>query len=402
MLRQRYLDRRYRAAARPFPARVPRRRVRAPPPEALLATMLDTETRTLEAPSPPRRYALRRALTLIIQLVVTVGCLALLLRGIGLEETADAFRDADYRWVAPAAIFLVLDLQLRAVRWRMLLDLGRPISHNNLFGASNVGYLVNNILPFRAGEVARVLLIDELEHTGKVRGAASAVSERLLDVVAMVVLLVVLFPFIDEPSWATGPALALGAAVVVGFMMILALSHANDAGKTFWEAPLRRLGRPGNWTMRILDAGLRAMRPMRRWSSAAAISALTAVIWLLAALSFYMMMIAFNVDGGFAAAALVLTATTLSMIVPSSPGYIGVFHAVAVQTLVEVFGVDKEVALTYAFGQHGLIYILPSALGAYFLLTHRQLWHRLVASFRGKDEPTGGENLNADLVGRDA
>jgi hypothetical protein len=61
-----------------------------------------------------------------------------------------------------------------------------------------------------------------------------------------------------------------------------------------------------------------------------------------------------------------------------------------VQTLGEVFGVDKEVALTYAFGQHALIYLLPAALGGIFLLTHRRLWHDLVQSLRGRATLGGG------------
>jgi glycosyltransferase 2 family protein len=348
----------------------------------MVGVMSEGESPGLTPRADPPLLNLRRLGLLLLEVAVTVGAIALLLRGIGVDETIDAFADADYRWFVPAALFLFLDLQVRALRWRLLLDLQRPVSHQNLFGASNVGYLVNNILPFRAGEVARVLLIDRLERTGKIRAGASAFSERMVDVLAMIVLLVALFPMIDEPDWATGPALVFGAAAVVGFAGLLVLSHLNDAGAAFWQRPLRRLGRAGDWLGRALDSALQALRPFRRWTAAVAILVLTVAIWSLAAISFYMVMMAFHIDSGFEAAALVLTATTLSMVVPSSPGYIGVFHAVAVQTLVEVFGVDKELALTYAFGQHGLIYVLPAVLGGIFLLAHRSLWHDLLRSLR--------------------
>lgn len=341
----------------------------APPP------VVDTTMRA-------RLAGLRRAAWLLLALAISAVAIVRLLDGIHFGDTRSAFRDADYAWFIPAVLFLVVDLQLRAVRWRLLLDAGRHVSHNNLFGASNVGYLVNNVLPFRAGEIARVFLIDELEKTGKIRAAASAAVERVLDVLAMMVLLIALFPFIDEPGWATGPALVLGAGAITGFVALLALSHMNDAGRSFWSAPVRRVPRVGGRLVDVADTVLRAVAPLRRGATLAIVAGLTAVIWGCAAMSFYMVLTAFHLDGGITAAALVLTATTLIMVVPSAPGYVGVFHAAAVPALVEVFGIPKEQALTYAVAQHGMIYLVTTVLGAGFLLSHRGLWRQVVRSLR--------------------
>jgi uncharacterized membrane protein YbhN (UPF0104 family) len=343
--------------------------------------MMEATSQPLNTPSAGRRFAPGQAAWLLLQIAVTAGAIVLVVWGLDLRETGDAFREADYRWFIPAAIFLFADLQLRALRWRLLLALGRDASHRSLFGAQNVGYLVSNVLPFRAGEVARVLLIDEMEKTGKVRAAASVFCERLIDVLAMVLLLVALFPFVDEPGWATGPALFVGAAACAGAAALLIASHLNDAGKAFWTSWLRRLPK-AEFIEESLDTALRSLRPLRRAAAVAPILILTAVVWFSAASSFYMVMKAFHVDSGPAAAGLVLTATTLSMVVPSSPGYVGVFHAIAVQTLVDVFGVEREPALSYAVGQHGLIYLMPALLGVYFLATHRGLWRDLVRSLR--------------------
>lgn len=335
-----------------------------------------------DAAASARPASLRRAAWLLLALAISAAAIVRLLDGINFGDTQSAFRDADYVWLVPAVLFLVVDLQLRAVRWRLLLDADHHVSHNNLFGASNVGYLVNNVLPFRAGEIARVFLIDELEKTGKIRAAASAVVERVLDVLAMMVLLIALFPFIDEPGWATGPALILGVCVIIGFIVLLALSHMNDAGRSFWSAPVRRVPRVGAMLADVADTVLRALAPLRRSATLAIVAALTAVIWGFAAMSFYMVLTAFHLDGGITAAALVLTATTLIMVVPSAPGYVGVFHAAAVPALVDVFGIPREQALTYAVAQHGVIYIVTTALGAGFLLSHPGLWRQVIRSLR--------------------
>src|SRR5262245_38906941 len=120
----------------------------------------------------------RRAIWITIQIAVSVAAIVLVVRGLDVQATLEAFRDANYWLLIPAIVFLILDLQLRAIRWRLLLAPQKGLSHANLFGASNVGYLVNSILPFRAGEVVRVLVVDELEDTGVVRAASSVVVER--------------------------------------------------------------------------------------------------------------------------------------------------------------------------------------------------------------------------------
>jgi hypothetical protein len=57
-----------------------------------------------------------------------------------------------------------------------------------------------------------------------------------------------------------------------------------------------------------------------------------------------------------------------------------VFHAIAVETLTNVFGVPKENALTYAFAQHAVIYFVPASLGAMFLWHRRAMWRDFAAS----------------------
>lgn len=331
-------------------------------------------------PGDGRWLTMRRAGLIGVEVIVTAVALTLLFRGLHLGETAAAFRHANYWLLAPAVGFLLLDLQLRAVRWRLLLLPQRGMRHANLFGATNVGYLVNDVLPFRVGEVARVFLIDQLEGTGKVRSAGSVVVERGIDVIAMILLVVSLFPFINEPAWTRGPALFIGGAVVVGFLLLIALSHVNETERAFWKTWLRGVPRAGERLEDAANTLLAALRPLRSLVTLGAITGLTLLIWISGTMSFLMVMMAFRLDVGYPAAALVVAATTLGMIVPSSPGYVGVFHAIAVKTLTEVFGVPKELALTYAFAQHALIYFVPAALGVAFLRTHRPMWHALAES----------------------
>ncbi len=338
--------------------------------------------------NPAHSARIRRALFIALQLAVTGLAIFFVLRSVDIAETRRSFTSADYWWLVPAVAFLVADLGLRAVRWRLLLAPQRGLSLRNLFGAQNVGYLVNNILPLRAGELARLLVLDELELTGKVRAGASIAIERGIDLVAMVVLAAMLFPFIDEPGWARGPALALGAGVVAGFIVLCALAHLNERGRDFWRPFVRAVPRFGDRLEELADLVFQGFHPLLRWRVLGQVLLLTAVLWSCAALSFFMVIQAFGLSGGFAAAALVLAATTLVMVVPSSPGYIGVFEGSAVTALTSVFAVSHEAALSYAIAQHALIVFVPSMLGVAFLISRRTVFYDLVASLRGDGAPT--------------
>jgi uncharacterized protein (TIRG00374 family) len=321
----------------------------------------------------------------VLQLAVAAAAVYFVLQSVNLGDTRRSFAHANY-WLLPAAVgFLLLDLALRAVRWRLLLLPRTGVSVPNLFGAANVGYLFNTLLPLRAGEVARTLVIDELEDTGKVAAAASIAVERGIDLVAMVVLALLLFPFIDEPSWARGPALVLGAVVVAGFVVLAVLARLQEAGHEFWRPLVRRIPKAGTKLDDLAAVVLSGMHPLLRPRVLAQVVGLTALLWVFATLSFFMMLRTFNVDGGFGAAALVLSATTLGMIVPSSPGYVGVFEAICVTTLASVFGVPHEEALSYAAAQHALIIVVPSALGIAFLVAHGDLFEQILASLRRRE-----------------
>ena len=94
-------------------------------------------------------------------------------------------------------------------------------------------------------------------------------------------------------------------------------------------------------------------------------------------------------------------ATSLGMIVPSSPGYIGVYHAIAIESLVNVFDVGRDQAASFALVQHAILYLTPIVIGAVYLWRERRIWRqaRLWAFDRAAAEPPV---VSAGDVGLDA
>ncbi|MER3458060.1 MAG: hypothetical protein C4309_04965, partial [Chloroflexota bacterium] len=120
-------------------------------------------------------------------MAISVLFLFLVVRGLDPARFWENLRQANCHWFLPASVFLVVSYALRAFRWRLLLD--GQVGSLRAFSVINVGYLLNNVLPFRLSDVARAYLISRGTPVGGARGLSSVVVERVTDVLAVVILL---------------------------------------------------------------------------------------------------------------------------------------------------------------------------------------------------------------------
>ena len=186
-----------------------------------------------------------------------------------------------------------------------------------------------------------------------------------------------------------------GSCIIAGFVLLAVLARMRESGAGFWRPWLRRVPKAGDRLEGIAEHTLDGFEPLTQPAIFGGVTLLTGALWVCAGLSFYCVMQAFRLDLGLDAAFLVLGATTLGMVIPSSPGYVGVFEAIVVRTLASVFGVADENALTYAVAQHAVIVVIPSLLGVMFLLQRRSLISDVVASARRAVLGGGSEGESA-------
>jgi len=315
---------------------------------------------------------------------VSAGALALAARGLRFGEVADALGGANYLWLIPALAALLAGFYLRAFRWEVLFHPVAGLSRGNLFGAISVGYMLNNLLPLRLGEVGRAYVIGEVEHVGRIHALSTILVERLLDVLVLFALLLLLLPFVDEPGWATGPALVLGLGVIALSATLIAMGRARRLVLAVADRVLRA-ARPSLadrllvWVEAALD-GFAALGHPRVFFHA---SMWSVVGWGFSSLYLYVVLLAFDLPLTYAAPLFVMVALNLGMVVPSSSGYIGVYHAIAIETLTGVFGVDRDAAAGFALVSHAMFYVTPIVLGLSFLWSRRTLWDQIFSgSFR--------------------
>ncbi len=320
---------------------------------------------------PPMREgrAFRWALA-AVGLAVSVVFTLFAVRDVDLDVFWAGVRESESLWLLPALAALAFSVLVKAVRWRLLF----PPATRPPVGATTrallVGYFFNNVLPARAGEAVRVLALHRDAGTSRAEALATAVSERIYDILALLVLLFAAAPFLPEVTWLRSAAWLALVIVAATLALFVVLARWGERPLRFLLRPLARLPRVDDERLDFAAASLvRGLSGLHRPRLAALAFAVTLGSWLVLAASFWLAMAGFDLGTGFDAALLVVVATNLAMIIPSSAAAVGVFEAATLVAL-GAYGVDDSRALAYAVVLHALNFFPFILMGLY--LVHRQ------------------------------
>ena len=323
-----------------------------------------------------------------IGIAVSAAAIALTIRGLHVRDVAGAIGETDVGWLALAVAAALLSYYPRVRRWRVLFYPTEIRSDGDLFGAISVGYMLNNLLPLRVGELGRAFVIGKTEGIASIQALSTILVERLLDILVLFALLMVLLPFVDEPGWATGVALVLGFGALVFTVALAAAALARRRVSAvlkplFRRAPERQRDRLERW----LDAGLAGLVILSHPRVLVKALFWSVVGWGVSSVFVYGCLMSLDIHLSYAAPVFVMVAVNLGMAVPSSSGYVGVFHAIVIEALTEVFSVNRERAAALAIITHGVFYVTPVLLGVAYLWSRRELWRELLPGVLRVGEP---------------
>jgi uncharacterized protein (TIRG00374 family) len=333
--------------------------------------------------------------------------LYLALRGVNLQELREALTGANYVWLIPAVGAVVAGQLARSARWQVLFGAGPRPTFRMSFAILSVGYLVSNLLPLRLGDPLRAWLIETRTPAGGAEALATVLVERAIDFLTIIALLAIWIPvpasrLLQEEfgagAWASPTNLRIATAALVlavyGVWVVLSLVGPT-AGRTTSRV-LDRLGVPDLVSTEAgrLVAGFAAgFAPLRHAPTAILAVVWTLGVWLIGGLGYWLVMMAFDLELPFAAAVFCMGATALFAVLPSSPGYIGVFHY-AIRVGLTIYGqgygvpVPDATALSYAIVLHGVTVLVLLVLG---LVGVRMLHLSAVELSRGLDRSEEGE-----------
>jgi uncharacterized protein (TIRG00374 family) len=308
--------------------------------------------------------AKRKWIRILPGLVVSLAALAIVFSMLDLRTFAQAVQQADLRFLLAGISTEFVWLAVRAFYWRTLLQ--NKATYHDAFITINEGYLLNNILPFRLGELGRAFLLGRKAKLDFWQVIPSILIERALDLAVAVGLFISTLPFVIGIAWAKQAAIGTGIVVLVGLGVIYILARNRqrvlgwiDRAGERWSVVKKLAGRR---VIAFFD-GLGIITDGRLFLRALGWEALD---WLVSIGQYYLFLRAFFPAPSLLWVLFALGVGALGIAAPSSPGAIGVYEAVLVGALV-AFGVDASPATAFALSVHISAYIITGLIGGYGL-----------------------------------
>ncbi len=311
---------------------------------------------------------MRRWIFVAVSIIVSVVFLALALRDVPVSDVIAGIQQADFGWVLVSLVGVAGTLITRAVRWRGLLDNRMPLLQ--AFHILNIAMLLN-LLPLRAGEVARSLLATR-SGVPVVTAATSIVVERLIDVVTvvlMIALAVSRLPAVNPV--VTQGATLFGALAVVAFVVLVTFARFPQVahGVLGWlEARIPLLERLQG--RKRLDEVLDGLRPLTQVRRAAHALVWTGIAWSISLFTFWALEQALHIDyvDQFAGALLGVSLVSLSLALPVSVASVGPFEG-AVRIAGDAVRMTALAGATLGFLFHGISVLGYAIFGVIGLIT---------------------------------
>ena len=317
---------------------------------------------------------MKQRLKVIIPLAVSAFFLWLALRGVKWAEVAAHVRQANWFYLFLSGLIGTLAILFRALRWKALLAPVDPNVHfHPRLAGTAVGFAANNLIPARVGEVVRAVVTARLAKLPVSAVFASLVVERVLDGLVMVAFLFGAMAWPTFPVRQTGDAdprtaaMILAVAAVGASVTLLGMAFFPHRAVSIAERMTRIL--PQSFRRPLVDAlraflgGLGVLRSPRLLLVSVAWALFQ---WAFLATSFVLAFLAFGITGpGMLGAVFLQSIIAIAVSVPAAPGFFGPFEAASVWGL-SLWGVEKERAVSFAFGFH---------LGGWFSVTAIGLWY---------------------------
>ena len=303
-----------------------------------------------------------------IGLVVSLVFLFLAFKDQKFDQIWTALVEADYRWLIPALAIYFVGVYLRAERWHYLLRPLQKIPTRRLFPVVVIGYMANDILPVRMGEVVRSYVLEQREGTTKTGALATIVVERIMDGLTMILFLAVASFFHPINKEIEGVE-RLGSLIFIGLIIaFLAMASSRPLMKKLETFGLNLL--PASIRPKlagVADSFIDGLQVLRQWRDLLAVFVLSIVAWGCEAAMYWFIALSFpQLNLGWEAILMTVAAANLFTLIPSSPGGVGPFEFGAKSVLVGVFNTSANLASSYVILVHAALLFPITFWGVYY------------------------------------
>lgn len=319
--------------------------------------------------------------------LISILLIGAILYFVDLQKVWDAIRSADYAILAAATVMAFVWMFVRGIVWRTLLR-NHPSYKDTLLTLSE-GYLLNNFLPFRLGELGRAFLLSRRTDMSFVEILPTVVIERAVDLVFNAAIFLLAIPFVVGAGAATQIAAILGVMVALGLIFLYILARNRQPALDLfhkWSARWPALQRFGGGLLESFLTGLGVLTD--GWLFARFLLWMT-LNWVIAIVNYYLIIRAFFPQTQWTWAMFGLGAAAFGGAVPSLPGAVGTFEGAIGGALTLLTG-DRATSLAAALTSHVFNYLTSLVLGGYALSREGEtlsgIYQELV-KFRSKSDP---------------
>jgi glycosyltransferase 2 family protein len=318
--------------------------------------------------------------------LISIALIGGILYFVDFQAMWNAMRHANYRILAGSVFLSFLWLFIRAKVWQTLLR-DKPKYMDVLFSAGE-GYLLNNFLPFRLGELGRAFLLSRKSGMAFSEILPTIIIERVVDLAFSAAILLAALPYVADSQGSERVSYIVGGVVVFGLVMMYVLARNNKwALDTFHKFSARwpllhKFG--GRFLEPFLD-GLGVLTD--GWLFIRFLFWMT-LNWTISLVSYYAIMLAFFPDAQPEWTLFVLGAAAFGGAIPALPGGVGTFEG-AISGALFVFTHDQSTSLAVALTTRLYNYLNSSVIGGIGLLREGQtlsgIYQQLMA-LRKKEE----------------
>jgi len=331
-----------------------------------------------------------RTLQLALGIGVSALCVWLSMKDVHVSEVLAALRVANgLGFVAVMAVTL-FGFWVRAVRWRWFIDAGRPLGLPSLFSATMIGFMANNVLPFRLGEFVRPWALARRERLSKTTLLATVVVERAVDMLTLLGIFgvtMLVHPIAENTD--AGRLVQWGARLLVGLCIGLTLFVvAVERNRRLARALVRCVTRPlpgaaGERVGHMLERFIEGLGLFRDVGRLTVVFALSFAMFLCFACALAISLWSLGIELPWYAGLVLLVITAIGIMVPAAPGYIGTLN-IACTAGLALFGVGKAQSVPFSWFYFFSQWLPITAVGLLYL-------NREGLSLRSLGQAQGGE-----------
>jgi len=304
----------------------------------------------------------------LLGIAISAAFLYIAFRGQDFGEIRDALGQTSLWWLPVALVLYFAGVGIRAIRWRLLLAPVVPTTARGLLPIVVVGYMANNVLPLRTGEIVRSFLLGRKYGVRKTSALATIAVERIFDGLTMLAFIAFAMIFVTLTSELQHLALVafiLFAGLLIGLFLLTLGGNLVDRMLQLVLGPLPNA--LSDRVERMMYSFLGGLGILKRRRDLALVAATSLLAWLFEASMYYALAVSFGGSVreviGVAETLLTTGVANMSTLIPGSPGYVGQFELGVKLVVNGALGVPEGLALAYAILVHAALYFPITLLG---------------------------------------